>query len=148
MQSSGGQANRNCVSCGRSIAFDANVCPYCGHDYRPQAMAPTRQKSDSALPVVGGVLMLIGSLIYIVVGGIVAAGSTVALGVTLGESAWGVACGLLILLVGVISLLGGVFAIQKKYWVITIIGGIFVIPTIIGLVGLILVAVSREAFES
>ena len=30
---------RNCVSCGRSIAWDANVCPYCGHDYRTQAYA-------------------------------------------------------------------------------------------------------------
>jgi predicted RNA-binding Zn-ribbon protein involved in translation (DUF1610 family) len=25
---------RQCVSCGRSIPWAANVCPYCGHDYR------------------------------------------------------------------------------------------------------------------
>jgi len=25
---------RYCVKCGRSIPFDANLCPYCGHDYR------------------------------------------------------------------------------------------------------------------
>jgi len=31
---------RNCVSCGRSIAWDANVCQFCGHDYRVQMMAP------------------------------------------------------------------------------------------------------------
>ncbi|OGS41479.1 MAG: hypothetical protein A3K67_04085 [Euryarchaeota archaeon RBG_16_62_10] len=30
---------RSCVGCGRAIAWDANVCPYCGHDYR-MAMAP------------------------------------------------------------------------------------------------------------
>jgi predicted nucleic acid-binding Zn ribbon protein len=30
---------RNCVGCGRAIAWDANVCPYCGHDFRVQ-MAP------------------------------------------------------------------------------------------------------------
>ncbi len=29
---------RYCVSCGRAIAWDANVCPYCGHDYRMPAM--------------------------------------------------------------------------------------------------------------
>lgn len=31
---------RHCVSCGRSIQSDANVCPYCGHDYRAQWMRP------------------------------------------------------------------------------------------------------------
>ncbi len=32
-----GQApTRSCVACGRAIAWDVNVCPYCGHDYRPQ----------------------------------------------------------------------------------------------------------------
>ncbi len=25
---------RNCVACGRTIDWNANVCPYCGHDYR------------------------------------------------------------------------------------------------------------------
>jgi hypothetical protein len=30
------QQPRNCVSCGRSISWYANVCPYCGHDYRAQ----------------------------------------------------------------------------------------------------------------
>lgn len=24
---------RNCVKCGRSIPWDANLCPYCGHNY-------------------------------------------------------------------------------------------------------------------
>lgn len=28
---------RYCVNCGRSIPFDANVCPYCGHDYPENA---------------------------------------------------------------------------------------------------------------
>ena len=30
---------RQCVSCGRTISWDANVCPYCGHDFRvPQTI--------------------------------------------------------------------------------------------------------------
>ncbi len=28
--------SRMCVSCGRTLPWDANVCPYCGHDYRYQ----------------------------------------------------------------------------------------------------------------
>lgn len=33
--------SRRCVACGRELAWDANVCPYCGRDYRfphPQMM--------------------------------------------------------------------------------------------------------------
>jgi hypothetical protein len=35
---SGSAGTRNCVGCGRAIAWDANVCPYCGHDYRVQTV--------------------------------------------------------------------------------------------------------------
>jgi len=35
---SNSSGTRSCVGCGRAIAWDANVCPFCGHDYR-QVMA-------------------------------------------------------------------------------------------------------------
>jgi len=34
VSTSQGGATRQCVSCGRSIDWNYNVCPYCGHDYR------------------------------------------------------------------------------------------------------------------
>lgn len=34
---------RMCVACGRTIGWDANHCPYCGKDYRPQSFAPQMQ---------------------------------------------------------------------------------------------------------
>lgn len=80
MQASSGQATRNCVSCGRAIAWDANVCPFCGHDYRMQMMAPAPQKSDSDLPVAGGILILISSLGYLGLGIAMAAAGTAFLG--------------------------------------------------------------------
>ena len=147
MQSSGGLATRTCVSCGRAIAWDANVCAFCGHDYRMQMMPPVPQKKDSALPVAGGVLIVIASLGYFLVGGFMAASGAAFFGLTLGGSGAVVGCGILILLLGVIALLGGMFAIQKKHWGIAIIGGVLVIPMILGLIGLILVAVSRDSFE-
>jgi len=148
MQSSGASSTRNCVSCGRSIAWDANVCPYCGRDYRSQAAAPSAAKKESGMPVAGGVLILLGSLAYIILGGIVAAGSTIAEDLTSVETTGAMACGAVGVALGVISLLGGIFAIQKKYWALALIGGILTIPTILGLIGLILVATSRDAFES
>lgn len=58
------------MSCGRAIQFDANVCPYCGHDYRI-AMVPAQQR-----PIVSGgmrILFYILSLIIPLVGFIIGA---------------------------------------------------------------------------
>jgi hypothetical protein len=66
MEASGSSATRNCVSCGRSISWDANVCPYCGHDYRMQSFAPTNaapQMSDGMK-----ILLYIVSFLFSIVG--------------------------------------------------------------------------------
>lgn len=137
------------MSCGRPISFDANVCMYCGHDYRIVMAGPQyQQRKESATPVAGGVLILIASLGYLVWGGLVAAGSTVGLVPSFGATAWGIVCGLIMIVLGVISFLGGVYAIGRKNFNFALIGGIFVIPSIIGLIGLILVAVSKDEFVS
>ncbi len=142
MQSSGAQSTRNCVSCGRSISWDANVCQYCGHDYRQMVAQAAPSREHESYPLVGGILILLGSLVYLGLGGLVAGGSAVA---SVGE---GVACGMIGLVLGVISLLGGIFAIQKKYFVLALIAGILTVPTILGLIGMILVAVSKDNFTS
>ncbi len=48
---------RKCVSCGRTIPWDANVCPHCGHDFT----APVYQ-----IPVMSGVGLGLRVLFYIV----------------------------------------------------------------------------------
>ena len=64
---------RNCVECGRSIAWDANVCQYCGHDFRvPMASAQPEDHVGTGLrillylisffiPVIG---FIIGIIMY------------------------------------------------------------------------------------
>lgn len=39
--------SRCCVSCGRSIDWSSNVCPYCGHDYRAQAYRASSQSEET-----------------------------------------------------------------------------------------------------
>lgn len=65
MEATGTTSTRNCVSCGRSISWDANVCPYCGHDYRMQMMAPSQatQMSDGMK-----ILLYIVSFLFSIVG--------------------------------------------------------------------------------
>jgi len=138
--------SRKCVSCGRDIAWDMNVCPYCGHDFRKPVVAAAAKK-DSALPMVGGALIILGAIVYfywayqmIVVGEAFA-------GITLGLSNVLTVCGAIIAVLGVIALVGGVFGLMKRHYMLAVLGGVMAILSLIGLVGLILVIVSKEAFE-
>ncbi len=148
MQSSGSAASRNCVACGRPIAWDANVCQYCGHDYRSVMAPQALKKSESMVPVAAGVLILLSSIGYLILGGLIAAGSTIALPFSLETSAVGIACGIVVLLLGLGAFMGGVYATQRKHWTLAVIGGIIVLPTLLGLLGLILVIVSKDEFTS
>ena len=153
-------SSRMCVSCGRSIAMDANVCQHCGHDFR--APAPV-EKKKTALPVIGGALILIAGILGLVVGGVMLAIDAEDL------DQWGVdvagvtdvvediltACGAILVVLSLITALGGVFGIMRKHWGIAVVGGVlglfvigpFGLGSVLALVGLILVAVSRKEFE-
>ncbi len=126
MQSQDMSGNRSCVSCGRPIAFDANVCPYCGHDYRVTMAGPLAKKQPSSMPVAGGVLILIGGVILLI------------------ATFW---C-IVTIALGALAILGGIFAIQRTHFAIALVGGILSVPSIIGLIGLILVVVSKDEFTS
>lgn len=58
--------SRFCVSCGRSIPWEANVCPYCGHNY----MAPPIQYTAWEEPISSGmkILFYVLSLLFPIVG--------------------------------------------------------------------------------
>ena len=69
MESSGGAAQRNCVGCGRAIAWDANVCPYCGHDYRMMAAAPMAQSQVSeGMKILFYILSFLIPIVGIIIG--------------------------------------------------------------------------------
>jgi hypothetical protein len=146
MEASSQGKTRNCVSCGRAIAWDANVCQYCGHDFRQEAPG-TAKKEKGMMPIAGGILILLSSLGYIWMGAALATGGAALFDVTFGMSGVLELCGAIVLILGIIALLGGVFAIMRRYWGLALLGGILVIPTILGLVGMILVAVSHKDFD-
>ena len=131
------------------MSWDANVCPYCGHDYRVAMAGPAPQKKESAMPVIGGILIIIGAIIELIVGVVLAAGGTFFLGLSLGTSGVLIACGAILVIVAIIALLGGIFAIQRKNFGFAVVGGILSLGGwfIPGLIGLILVAISKDEFR-
>ncbi len=160
----GAQGTRNCVSCGRAIQWDANVCPYCGHDYRAQFM-PMAQPRQTGKARTGGILILVAGILGVIMGIVFLALSTVdfeAAGATFTSdftqrqlhelfAVWGA----IALALGVVTIFGGIFAMQRRYYVFGIIGGVtgiigggFVVGTILAIIGLIFVAQARHEFEA
>lgn len=66
------QRTRNCVSCGRPISWDANVCPYCGHDFRgvmagSQQTGKKRFQGSLAILIILIILCWPAGLIYFLI---------------------------------------------------------------------------------
>ncbi len=140
---------RTCVQCGRQIPWDANVCQYCGHDYRAGAQGPPKKKG--ILPVVGGVLVIIAGLVELASGGILISGGEFLGGFDLGTGVHNIltVCGVIWIVLGIVALLGGIFAIQRKHFGLAILGAILGLGGyfIFALIGIILIAVGREDFD-
>jgi hypothetical protein len=109
----------------------------------------------TAMPVVGGVLLIIGAIAGIAQGALFIVGSAVIMPIDIaGVSELLAICGVIFLVTNLIGLIGGIFAAQRKTFGIAIVGSImvlifggFFIGNIFGLIGLILVAISRKEFD-
>lgn len=161
MTSTEAPGTRNCVSCGRSIGWDANVCPYCGHDYRMRMIPVSRPGTSRARA--GGVLILIAGVLAVLmgIGGIALAsmnpdsyGLVPPSGVTVEEIQEILAVlGIAAFILGFIGVIGGMFAIQKRRFGWAIVGGVtallgigFLIGAALAIIGLILIALSKDEF--
>lgn len=153
---------RNCVSCGRAIAWDANVCQYCGHDFRAPAAAPPHEKT--MLSIVGGILILVVGIMGLAMGGLFFAidisdleaygfGSMKGFEDILQNILY--VCGAIFVILGLIAVVGGFFGVRRKHWGLAILGGVlglfiitpYFIGSLVALVGLVLLAVSKQDFD-
>jgi len=148
--------DRNCVGCGRTIDWDANVCQYCGHDFRVSGGANKGRGAST-----GGILLIIASSVGLI-GAIINSIHSF--------SSWyypfAQPSGALGLILFPMAIIGGAFAIAKRHWMVSLllsipaviasilliismyIGILFAIPALImGIIGLILIAVSSKQFK-
>lgn len=158
-----GYGSRSCVACGRAIQFDAGVCPYCGHDYRIPLGAPAKAPR-TWMPTVGGILIIIAAVLAIMMGILYMTfepSDFEDLGVALppeftAEDLSGILamCGAILIVFAAIAIIGGLFGIRRKHFGLAITGGVFgllgigfFLGSVLALIGLILIAVSRREFE-
>jgi hypothetical protein len=110
---------------------------------------PPVQKT--AKPIVGGILIILGSLVGITLGAFLIIGTAwlIPFDIT-GFAGIFTICGAVWLILGIIGFIGGIFAAMRKGFGLAITGGIFSMITggiIFGLIGLILVAISKSEFQ-
>jgi hypothetical protein len=113
---------------------------------------PAAQKKETAMPMIAGILLIICSLVYFGGGAVMAAG---------GSFLWGwedsvgdtdasgvlVVCGAIMIVLGIIVLLGGVFSIQRRHFALSLIGSILALGSILGIIALILIIVARDEYH-
>jgi len=163
MEASTEGKTRNCVNCGRAIPWDANVCQYCGKDYRAEAAKPPHEKS--ALSLVGGIMILVAGLMGVFMGAMLLAIDVEDLDVyglnVAGDTALDIledimtVCGIIFLVLGLVAVLGGFFGVRRKHFGIVILGGVlglfvlgpYMLGSLLALIGLILVAISKKDFD-
>ncbi len=129
---------RQCVECGRSISWDANVCAFCGHDFRARSHAGTEGylMTGAVLTLVAGILSI--ALLTVVVSQI--SGMTVG-DITLATISY--AC-------SAVGVFGGVLALIRKLFPIAVLGAVCAIFTpafFFAIPGLALIARSASQFN-
>jgi len=107
------------------------------------------KKKDSAMPIIGGVLIIIGAIIELYVGAVLIGGGTAFMDVSFGLSGILTVCGAILVVFGLIGVLGAIFAFQRKHFGLAILGGVLSLPGafVPALIGLILVGISKDEFD-
>jgi hypothetical protein len=129
-----------CLNCGRPFDARAPACPYCG---KP-AWGPKR---DTHYAVIGGVFCIISGVLGLLTGILIIAISATFIPFF---PEVGLLCGVIPLIFGILAMLGGVFAIQRKSFGMAVVGAVFSIPAgyiIFGILALIFIILGKDEFH-
>jgi len=161
--------DETCPSCRQGIPLGSKVCPECGYRIRPEEVPEverppltpraTAPSSGFSRPGLGGALIILSGLLALLTGIYTAVepGYIMEMFSDLDlpiEEGVVVASGILTMIFGIIAMSGGYFAIRRRHWGLAIVGailgmlasGVLGLGFILGLIGLILVAISRRDF--
>lgn len=136
--------------------------PYQPPGYGPPPGPPIMPPQRTSRPLIAGILLIIAGMEGIIMGGILAAlGGTFAasMGGLPGGEEFGVlfvVCGIIFMIFGILALIGGIMSATRKNWTIALVGSIFGLfclgliffeASILSLVALILIAISKDEFQ-
>lgn len=115
----------------------------------PTSGAVPEAPKRTAYPTAAGILIIIGAVILIAVGLGAIVGGSIA-----GWMSWGIGAGAAVafgsvtLILGIVALIGGIVAIQRRMWGLALAGAIIILFPffIFGILSIIFVAISKKEF--
>ena len=160
-------AERRCKWCGAPVGIYDIECPTCKRDLTWSAesvysdytsgsaeeMYTSGGGNENSTPVIGGVLLIIAGVLGLIEAiFVLAVGGAIPVGA---GSGYVTCCGLLMLLFAAAGMVGGFFATTRSNFVFAAIGGVLVmlcigpvfLSSILGLIGLILILISKDQFD-
>jgi len=94
-------------------------------------------------PTAAGICAIIGGVIELIFGLVTLSMGSFAGGLFMG---WFAAMGAPFIVLGIIAILGGIFALKRKTWWLALVGSICAIPVGIGILALIFVILGKNEF--
>jgi hypothetical protein len=114
----------------------------------PSPMGAPQPAPQAWMPVAAGILTIVAGVVDFFVGLIFGA-----IGHTVGffTGIWGLgALGLPHIILGIIAVIGGIFAVQRKVWLMALVGAICALMwplTLLGILSIIFVSLSQKEFR-
>jgi len=152
---------RLCVKCEKNLPDDANVCPHCGHDYRPVMLGHAWEEEKTPLPSIGGALIGLSGVTQVLSGILWLSGFEFGSSSQMSNfDGISITIGLAVIAVGIFAILVSPFAMTRRRLALSLVGGLAalgggtlavvmmlsVAASSLGLVGVLLIALARDEF--
>lgn len=134
--------------------------PYYGTGpYQYQPYQPQKSDEHGIFALLGGVLLLISGISDLALGGFLTLFGTAVFslmgGFDFGLGNFFMICGGIVIIMGIMGIIGAIFAFMKKYWPMCVLGailamlgiGFYSTGLIFGILGLIMVIIAKDAFQ-
>lgn len=145
-----------CINCGAKPLAGSSFCQACGAPTDPLAEICMKcgarlQKAEAAgrawMPTVAGILSIIagaigffGGIVMATIGGIVGAAEGIF---------WFGTIGAPLIAIGIVAIVGGIFALRKRIWGLALAGAICALPCswILAIPAIVFLALSKQEFR-
>jgi hypothetical protein len=130
-----------CPGCGAPTTPLTEICTKCG------ARVAKAIKGKTWKPTTAGILSIIAGAIGVIVGIVVATAGSI-LGAFIGIG-WLSPIGAPLIILGIIAIIGGVYALKRRVWGLALAGAICALvgPPILGILAIIFVSLGKGEFK-
>ncbi|MFW6117981.1 MAG: hypothetical protein ACOC6R_00625 [Chloroflexota bacterium] len=145
-----------CMNCGAKPMAGTSFCPDCGAQTTPLTKVCTNcgaqvsktMKGETWKPTAAGILCIIAGVIGLITGIVVAVAGGIG-GAFIGM-AWLSAVGAPLITLGIVAIVGGIYALRRRLWGLALAGSICALVgpwALLGILAIVFVSLGKDEFE-